>query len=154
MVVFASTAFIIIPFVCTEIDKLFGFQGPLTRIDTPLGIMLAVSGSYLALWCVILFFTIGKGTPAPLHPPERFVVKGPYKYMRNPMMLGAWILLIGEALLLHSPVLLLSSFFIFIPAGTLFITKYEEPDLKERFGDEYLEYMQKVPRWVPKFKRY
>jgi protein-S-isoprenylcysteine O-methyltransferase Ste14 len=66
------------------------------------------------------------------------------------MMSGAWLMLIGEALILHSFLLLFFTIFISIPAGVLFVIKYEEHDLEKRFGNEYLGYKKKVPRWVPR----
>jgi len=149
---FVVTAFLVVPFACRRLDELLRFPSSITPMDIPLGVILLVTGGALALWCVILFLSIGRGTPVPIHPPKEFVVTGPYKYTRNPMMLGAWILLIGETLILHSFVLLLFTVFFGIPAGVLFVIGDEEPDLEKRFGNEYLEYKKKVPRWIPDLK--
>lgn len=150
MFIFVTTVFVIIPLVCTKIDKLLRLPRPLTGLNITLAAIPLIIGGILALWCVILFLTIGRGTPSPLHPPKKFVVRGPYRYTRNPMMVGSWLMLIGEALILNSVALLLFTVFISLPAGVLFVTKHEEPDLEERFGNEYLEYKRKVPRWIPK----
>ncbi len=150
MFIFVTTVFVIIPLICTKIDTLFPFPRILIGIDSLLGAIPLIIGGILALWCVILFFIVGKGTPSPLYPPEKFVVRGSYKYTRNPMMLALWLTLIGEALTLHSLTLLLFTVFISVPAGVLFVTKREERDLEKRFGNEYLEYKRKVPRWIPK----
>src|SRR5437667_6056995 len=53
------------------------------------GILVGVAGGALALWCILAFATVGKGTPAPFDPPRRLVVVGPYRYVRNPMYIGA-----------------------------------------------------------------
>lgn len=150
MFVFVITVFIALPFACVKLDGLLRLPSSITPMDILLGAILLVIGGTVALWCVILFLTIGKGTPVPIHPPKKFIVRGPYKYSRNPMMLGAWLMLIGEALILHSFLLLLFTIFISIPAGVLFVIKYEEHDLEKRFGNEYLGYKKKVPRWVPR----
>ncbi len=148
MFVFVITVFILIPFACVKLEEQIRLPSSMTPIDIQLGSILLVIGGIVALWCVILFLTIGKGTPVPLSPPQEFVVKGPYKHTRNPMMLGAWFMLIGEALILHSFILLLFTIFVCIPVGFLFVIKYEEPDLERRFGGRYLEYKKKVPRWI------
>lgn len=153
MLLFVVTTFLVIPFVCGRLDELLGLPSSITPMDIPLGVILLVTGGALALWCVILFLTIGRGTPVPIHPPKEFVVRGPYKYTRNPMMLGAWILLIGEAFILHSFVLLLFTVFFGIPAGVLFVIRDEEPDLKKRFGNEYSEYKKEIPRWIPGLRK-
>jgi len=150
MFIFVITVFILIPFACLKLDELLRFPISLTPIDVPVGIILLVIGGVVALWSVILFLTIGKGTPVPLSPPKEFVARGTYKYTRNPMMLGAWLMLIGEALILHSLILLFFTIFVCVPGGILFVIKYEEPDLEKRFGNMYLEYKKKVPRWIPK----
>ncbi len=149
MFVFGITVFLVIPFTCAKLDGLFRFPATIAPVDFLLGTVLLVIGGAVAVWCIILFLTIGKGTPIPLFPPKRFIVRGPYKYTRNPMALGTWIALIGEALILHSLTFLFFIVFVIIPAVTLFIIKYEEPDLEKRFGGEYLEYKKKVPRWIP-----
>ena len=150
MFVVAITVFLAIPFACVRLDGLLRFPAIATPLDTIVGVVLLVVGGAVALWCVILFLAVGKGTPVPLSPPKRFIVRGPYKYTRNPMALGGWFMLIGETLILHSFTLLLFVAFVIIPALTLFIIKYEEPDLEKRFGCEYLEYKKKVPRWIPR----
>ena len=63
------------------------------------GMMLAVTGAVVALWCVLTFALIGRGTPAPFDPPRRLVVRGPYGLVRNPMYMGAGLALVGAAIL-------------------------------------------------------
>ena len=60
-------------------------------------IMVAI-GTAMALWCVFAFVFIGKGTPAPFDPPRKLVVRGPYRFVRNPMYIGAGMTLAGAAL--------------------------------------------------------
>jgi len=62
------------------------------------GILVGVAGGPLALWCILAFATVGKGTPAPFDPPRHLVVAGPYRYVRNPMYIGAGLALAGAAI--------------------------------------------------------
>jgi protein-S-isoprenylcysteine O-methyltransferase Ste14 len=113
-----------------------------------LGIAIAIFGSALALWCVAVFARIGKGTPAPFDPPRRLVIRGPYRFVRNPMYIGASFALAGAALFFAS-----LSLFAFVCGFLLvchcFILIYEEPTLRRNFGQEYTAYCQHVKRWWP-----
>ena len=115
-----------------------------------LGVWLMLDGLGLAAWCVNLFNVQGRGTPLPFDPPKQFVVKGPYQYVRNPMMLGAVVLMLGEAAFFQSGVLVLYAGALFGCAHS-FVCYWEEPDLKKRFGDAYRAYCQHIPRWLPRF---
>ena len=114
-----------------------------------LGLWLILNGLGLAGWCVNLFNVQGRGTPLPLDPPTRFVVSGPYRFVRNPMMLGLLLMLLGEAALYESLAVLLYDGCLAVLAG-LFVVCWEEPDLERRFGADYLAYKHHVPRWVPR----
>lgn len=106
----------------------------------------------LAFWCVALFITIGKGTPAIFDPPKRFVIKGPYRYVRNPMVIGVLLMLIGEAVYFHSTGILIYASVLCIIIRNV-VVRVEEKDLERRFGNEYIEYKRSINRWLPKFKR-
>lgn len=116
-----------------------------------LGVWLIANGLGLSAWCVNLFNVEGQGTPLPLDPPKRFVAKGPYRYVRNPMMLGAFLALGGEAVLCHSAALVLYLLALIVLAH-LFVVRWEERDLMRRFGPLYQDYTQQVPRWIPRPK--
>ena len=108
-----------------------------------------VIGFYLGGVTTYLFFKVGKGTPAPWDPPKKFVVAGPYRYLRNPMILGMYCILLGEAFLFWS----LSLFFwlvIFFIANAVYIPLVEEKALLRRFGNDYAVYMNNVRRWIPR----
>lgn len=113
-----------------------------------LGIALVVAGSALALGCILTFSLVGKGTPAPFDPPRHLVVTGPYRYLRNPMYLGAFLALSGAALVYRS-LALLGYAVLFLVATHLFVVGYEEPTLARTFGDQYRAYQKRVHRWVP-----
>jgi protein-S-isoprenylcysteine O-methyltransferase Ste14 len=114
-----------------------------------LGLILALPGLAILLWSFWAFAFIGRGTPAPTDPPKRFVAEGLYRYVRNPMYVGVFLVLLGEACLLQSPVLIVYSLLVFL-AFHLFVVVYEEPRLRIRFGDSYTRYLQGVPRWLPR----
>jgi protein-S-isoprenylcysteine O-methyltransferase Ste14 len=95
------------------------------------------------------FASEGEGTLAPWDPPQRLVVSGLYRYVRNPMITGVALILLGEAaLLLSRPQL--SWALLFITVNAVVIPLHEEPRLAERFGDEYREYCRAVPRLIPR----
>lgn len=105
-------------------------------------------GAAILVRCIWDFAAVGRGTLAPIDPPKRLVVQGLYRYVRNPMYLGALILLLGEALALQSAAILqwTAAWFLAINAVVLF---YEEPTLRRRFGESYDQYRRSVRRWIP-----
>lgn len=112
------------------------------------GAAVAAVGGFVALWSVFTFAFLGRGTPAPFDPPRRLVVGGPYRYVRNPMYLGAVTALAGAALFYRSlPLLGYCTIFIIVVAG--FVVAYEEPVLRRTFGPEYERYCRAVGRWWP-----
>ncbi len=113
------------------------------------GTLLILSGVTVCWKTVSLFTEVGEGTPAPFDPPKKLVIQGPYIYMRNPMMAGVLLVLLGEALLFGS-VPIGVWFLFFCGLCLILIPAWEEPDLEKRFGEPYREYKSKVPRWIPK----
>lgn len=113
------------------------------------GILLGALGAALALWCILAFAVIGKGTPAPFDPPRSLVVRGPYRYVRNPMYLGA-ALALGGAALFYRSLPLLGYVAAFLLITHLFVIVYEEPTLGRLFGPEYQVYRARVKRWLPR----
>lgn len=112
------------------------------------GIVLGAAGAAVALWCIFTFASIGRGTPAPFDPPRRLVIQGPYRFVRNPMYIGAGLALAGAALFYESlPLLGYTGLFFLVTH--LFVTWYEEPTLRQTFGQEYESYCQQVRRWWP-----
>lgn len=113
------------------------------------GILVAGVGAVLALSCVFTFALLGKGTPAPFDPPRRLVIRGPYKFVRNPMYLGAGMALTGAALFYESAALA-GYAGAFILMTHAFVLWYEEPTLQAIFGAEYEGYRRRVRRWWPR----
>lgn len=116
------------------------------------GMIVAICGGALGLWCVGSFALIGGGTPAPFDPPRRLVVRGPYAVVRNPMYIGAGLALLGAALFLRSLALLAYAAALLL-AAHLFVVLYEEPTLRRTFGAEYEAYCRRVGRWWPRAHR-
>ena len=112
------------------------------------GIIIGASGAMIALWCVFAFATIGKGTPAPFDPPRRLIIRGPYRFVRNPMYIGA-VFALGSAALFYESLALLGYAGVFFLMTHIFVVLYEEPTLRRSFGDEYEAYCRKVRRWWP-----
>jgi protein-S-isoprenylcysteine O-methyltransferase Ste14 len=112
------------------------------------GIALVLLGIGPMAWSLLTFVFRGRGTAAPFDPPRHLVVEGPYRYLRNPMYLGAILSLAGAALYYRSAVLLA-----YVGAFTLwahlFVVLYEEPHLRRTFGDAYARYCRAVSRWMP-----
>jgi protein-S-isoprenylcysteine O-methyltransferase Ste14 len=115
----------------------------------PLGLALSGLGAVLVLWCVAEFTFRGRGTPAPFDAPRAFVASGPYRFVRNPMYLGAAAVIAGAGLILRSPAILLLALG-FLVLFHIFVILYEEPALRARFGESYARYTRAVRRWLPR----
>src|SRR5215208_406732 len=114
------------------------------------GLLLVVVGIVLFGSTLRRFATEGKGTLAPWDPPRKLVVHGPYRYVRNPMISGVLIIILGEGLVLLSTSHLWW-FLTFFAINAVYIPLLEEPMLQSRFGDSYTEYRRHVPRLIPRF---
>ena len=122
---------------------------PSKLILSVLGVPCVCLGLLLIVATTRLFILVGKGTLAPWEPPQRLVVRGVYRHVRNPMITGVHLVLLGEAFLTAS----LPLFGLFLVGGLInavYIPLSEEPGLAKRFGDDYLNYKRNVPRWVPR----
>jgi len=112
------------------------------------GMLIGAAGAAIALWCVSTFATVGKGTPAPFDPPRQLVIRGPYRFVRNPMYIGAEVALGGAALFYRSWTILIYAGVVLL-AAHLFVVLYEERVLRRSFGQEYESYCRRVRRWWP-----
>jgi protein-S-isoprenylcysteine O-methyltransferase Ste14 len=128
----------------------FWHSYPATRVALPvLGGACICLGLVLMVATIRLFVTVGQGTLAPWNPTQRLVVQGVYRHVRNPMIAGVFLALLGEATLAASLPLFVW-FVLFVIGNALYIPLAEEPGLVERFGDDYLAYRRNVPRWIPR----
>ena len=140
---------------------LFALYIPLSILRTGSGIetgifaLLAIpfwlTGSWIILRCFWDFTTRGGGTPVPADPPKELVVSGFYRYIRNPIYVGDLLIFLGHFLWFGTWALLLYAVLSLFGVHA-FVVFYEEPNLKRKFGKAYEEYLEQVPRWIPRLK--
>lgn len=116
----------------------------------PVGGAAMIAGAALAVACIGVFVVRGRGTAAPFDPPRAFVPSGPYRFVRNPMYIGGWLVLAGFGLLQRSASILLLSLGMLL-AAHLLVVLVEEPGLRRRFGESYEAYCARTRRWIPRF---
>ena len=122
-----------------------------TGIFSFLALPLWLIGGVILLWSFWNFLKEGRGTPAPVDPPKELVAIGFYRYVRNPMYVGILSVILGYFLLFGYWNLLIYGIVVFLAFHT-FVTYYEEPTLKKKFGAVYEEYLKRVPRWIPRVR--
>jgi protein-S-isoprenylcysteine O-methyltransferase Ste14 len=113
------------------------------------GLLPLALGVGLYLWCAGAFTFIGKGTPAPIDAPKTLVIRGPYRWVRNPMYLAVLLVILGQALLFRSLLLVGYALLFWVVVHT-FVIGVEEPSLRGKFGSDYDTYLHRVPRWIPR----
>jgi protein-S-isoprenylcysteine O-methyltransferase Ste14 len=113
-----------------------------------LGLFCIAVGCVLLGTCIFEFARSGRGTLSPVDPPRHLVVRGLYRYVRNPMYLSVTIIVLGEVLVTGSPALAVYGAIWFLCAN-LFVIGYEEPTLRRHFGASYDDYRQRIGRWIP-----
>ena len=114
-------------------------------------LLLWLIGGIILLWSFWNFLAQGRGTPAPIDPPKELVATGFYRYVRNPMYVAIVAIVMGHFLWFGYWNLLIYAVIVFIAFHT-FVTYYEEPTLRRKFGAAYEDYLKKVPRWIPRFR--
>jgi protein-S-isoprenylcysteine O-methyltransferase Ste14 len=126
------------------------FQGRLAQpfgLQQYLGIVIGMLGFVIMMICIARFAMEGMGTLSPADPTKRLVIRGLYKYSRNPMYIGVTGLLVGESVFTQSSALWMYSIIVFAMFN-LYIVFFEEPRLKRDFGKEYGDYCAAVRRWL------
>ncbi|MGY5852165.1 MAG: isoprenylcysteine carboxylmethyltransferase family protein [Candidatus Thorarchaeota archaeon] len=122
---------------------------PFNLLPTTAGLVVAIVGLITLIQTNRHFASTGEGTLAPWAPTSKLVVHGVYLYVRNPMILGVLMILLGESIFIGSYAIFL--WFLFFAIGNhMYFIKSEEPGLIARFGDDYLRYLENVPRWIPR----
>lgn len=121
---------------------------PLLLADAA-GILLVLAGSTVLVHAFVAFVRHGRGTPAPPAPTERLVVEGTYRYVRNPMYVAVFCVILGQVVLFASWTLL---GWLALVAGVTngFVRIHEEPTLRRTYGPAYEAYVGAVPRWLPR----
>lgn len=150
LILVATSLFIALPLALWLLTRgAFAFSFGMWR---SLGSLPLAVGILFTLWSAVYFPIYGKGTPLPSDPPRKLATKGLYKYTRNPMYLGAILTLIGQAVILESPAVLLLAAFMWV-LFHLIVVYREERGLRSRFGQSFEEYAKAVPRWLPRIIR-
>ena len=135
-------------FLLSSHVELFPFKAQAFR---PVGAVLMALGVVFYGWCAWNFAFVGRGTPAIIDPPKKLVLRGLYRFVRNPMYIGMSLIMMGESLFFSSSTLGVYALLIWI-GFHLFVLCYEEPHLKKKFGASYEEYCRTIPRWIPRLK--
>jgi len=136
----------LVPWLLTDWEVRRGDTSSSLRL---LGLFLLAAGAGALVGAFVRFVVEGLGTPAPVAPTEHLVVGGLYRYVRNPMYLAVVATILGQAMLLGQPVLVVWAALV-TAAVASFVLLYEEPTLSRRYGAEYDEYREAVPRWLPR----
>lgn len=124
-------------------------------LTPPIGILqiaaifIAGVGFWMVVWVSTTFVRQGHGTPIPINPPTRLVVSGLYRYVRNPMYVGAVLVILAEVIYFRSAWLVLYAVGLWVALHTALVI-FEEPQLKQRFGADYEQYLKTVSRWIPR----
>lgn len=139
-----GTVVVCVPYLLLRQSGALGW--PAVSARTVFGSFLGLCGAGLYAHCVWAFAVRGQGTPAPFDPPKVLVVEGVYKRTRNPMYLGVLCILLCEAMLLGSTLILIYAGIVFV-SFHLFVLLYEEPHLRRQYGKVYMDYCRAVPRW-------
>ena len=128
-----------------------------TGLRPPPGALALLGAAVIALahlallWLVVAFVRTGRGTQLPLDPPRELVLRGPYRWIRNPMYLLYTAIVLGEAILYRSPALLVYTGGFWLLTH-LYVVGVEERTLKRRFGATYADYCRRAGRWLPRLR--
>ena len=140
-------------FLFTQNSYSYDLVSPLNFLFYVAMFFLAL-GLLLAIWSVRTFYTKGgDGTPGPWRPVTNLIISGPYRYVRNPMILGTVDLLLFESALFASIPLLLWAIVFFV-GNIIYFKIFEEKELVKRFGTDYEDYKNNVPMLFPKMTPY
>lgn len=147
------TALVVVPVFILVIagSTVFGLNFFSPLIQVILGLIICVAGIKLMSVTIRMLATTGEGTLAPWDPTRVLVTEGIYGYIRNPMITGVLIVLLGESLLLGSLGIFIWAI-AFTVGNTYYFTHSEEKGLEKRFGEEYLDYKRNVPMWFPRVR--
>ena len=100
----------------------------------------------LMAWSLIGMLRAGT-TPNPTRPTTALLIRGPYRFTRNPMYLGWELIVIGVGLAANAPWVIVMALPAAFVTRRLVIDK-EEHYLETKFGTEYRDYKARVRRWA------
>jgi len=154
IIVLPGNALVFIPAAILWISERLGYSPKFATAGQFffwVALLAASIGLGLCIWTVTLFMKFSKGTPAPWDPPKKLVIRGPYCYVRNPMIISVMLMLLAEALLFNSwPIA--AWLMVFFIGNSIYFPLVEEKSLEKRFGDDYREYKVHVRRWIPRLR--
>lgn len=131
------------------LDRVFDNPGFISQpLNYILSIPLAIAGIILGIWTTLIFFR-SNGTPVPVNPPPMLITGGPYKYTRNPMHTGLFLIMIASGIYFGSLLSLLVFTPLYIFFDTLILKFIEEPELEKRLGEDYVQYKKRTPMFFP-----
>lgn len=141
--------YLIIILIAIWLNNILKLPSMFNLIIKTIGLILALFGVMIIYWSSWLQFTIGRGTTGVFETTQKLVTTGPYAIIRNPMMIGQFLVFFGLCFFLD-----LGAMFLILPLlilGTHFFIVYiEEPNLNHRFDQQWIIYAKNVPRWLPK----
>ena len=120
--------------------------------NIPLSVPVMTVGVALTTWSAFHFLKV-KGTPVPFNPPPKLVRTGPYRYIRNPMLTGVFLILIGLGFLINSFSLVVFFIPLFVIINVWELKRIEEPELIKRLGEEYIHYRRNTPMFLPSVRK-
>ncbi len=157
IIILPGTVLVYVPALIVWLTRKTAFAAsfpPASATTWLVGLLFAAAGLILMFWTMRLFAVEGGGgTPAPWEPIKNFIVLGPYRYVRNPMLIGVNLFLIAEAILLQSTPIFMWMV-VFVVINTFYFALSEEPQLEQRFGEDYANYRRNVRRWIPRLTPY
>jgi protein-S-isoprenylcysteine O-methyltransferase Ste14 len=112
---------------------------------------LIAAGISITAWSALQFVKV-KGTPVPFNPPPKVVKTGPYRFVRNPMLTGVFLLLFGIGFAVNSISLVVFFTPLYVLLNVWELKNIEEPELVKRLGDAYIEYQRKTPMFIPRYR--
>ena len=149
--VFWGLFLVVLPVIIRALEERWRLVLPLPAAVDVVGIVVVVAASAHGLWSAAAMTVEGDGTPLPSAMPNRLVVAGPYRFVRNPMALAGIAQGVGVGLLMSSWMVV-----VYALAGSLVwnyaIRPHEEIDLVRAFGDEYRAYARAVRCWIPRLR--
>jgi protein-S-isoprenylcysteine O-methyltransferase Ste14 len=146
-IVVPGTACILVPYYILKASHVS--LTPTIGLGQIFACLIMACGLFMILWVSTAFVRKGQGTPIPINPPTRLIIQGLYRYVRNPMYVGAILVVLSEVIYFHSGWLVVYAVGLWAALHTALVI-FEEPQLRHRFGVEYEQYLSAVPRWIPK----
>jgi len=137
-------------FLAVLLDKALALRWPVPiTVSELVSIPMIVTGIAITAWSVF-HFVKANGTPVPFNPPPTLVDSGPYRYARNPMLTGVFLLLFGIGFAIKSLSLVLMFIPLYVLANLWELKEIEEPELVRRLGEDYLAYRERTPMFIPR----